>query len=79
VWGRLTYPNEETEMSAIHDSRELQALIAERSETPEFVGQVADAELYRFSDGTEVIVTNAGLVAEDEEGFAELRAEIVSA
>ena len=35
------------------------------------------AVLYRFTDGTEVIVTNAGLVTEDEPGFAELRADIL--
>jgi hypothetical protein len=59
------------------DSLELQALIAERNETPEFIGATNeghdDSELYRFSDGTEVIVTNAGLLSEHEEGWAELR------
>ena len=45
-------------------SFELQALIADRNETPVLVA-VQDAthdaiELYRFADGTEVIVTNAG-------------------
>lgn len=62
-------------------SRELQALIAERNETPKLVGtqNVSHdaAELYRFGDNTEVIVTNAGLVTEDTEGFAELRIEIL--
>ena len=64
------------------DSRELQNLIAERNETPTLVGtQNAPhdtAELYRFADGTEVIVTNAGLVTDDANGFAELRTEIVT-
>lgn len=63
-------------------SREMQALITERNETPKLVGtqDVSHdaAELYRFSDGTEVIETNAGLVTEDDEGFAELRAEILA-
>jgi hypothetical protein len=64
------------------DSIEMRNLVAERNETPEFVaagsGSGADSpELFRFADGTEVIVTNAGLVTEDADGFAELRSEIV--
>lgn len=63
------------------ESRGLRELIAERGESPVLVG-VQDVphdacELYRFSDGTEVIVTNAGVVAEGEDGFAEMRAEIL--
>ena len=64
------------------ESRELQEWITSRNETPVLVGtqDVSHdaAELYRFADGTEVIVTNAGLVAEDDDGFDELREEIGS-
>lgn len=62
-------------------SRELADLIADRNETPELVGTGTggDApELYRFGDGTEVVVTNAGLVTEDADGFADLRTAILS-
>jgi hypothetical protein len=57
---------------------ELQALIAERDEAPTLFGVGDDGcELWTFEDGTEVIVTNAGLVTDDADGFAELRATIV--
>lgn len=56
---------------------ELTALIAERGEEPELLaveGSGHDAcRLYRFSDGTDVVETNAGLVGEDDEGFDKLR------
>lgn len=61
------------------DSLELQALIAERNETPTRVAGIDNAELFRFGDNTEVIVTNAGLVTDDVEGWSELRAEIMGA
>ena len=60
------------------DSRELQALISERNETPVRVGSADALELFRFADGTEVIVTNAGLVTEDAEGWAHLREKVMS-
>lgn len=64
------------------DSRELSNLVAIRGETPKLVATQAvshdAAELYRFSDGTEVITTNAGLVTDGDDGFAELRAEVVA-
>lgn len=63
------------------DGRELQDLVAERNETPKLIGATNeghdDAELYRFRDGTEVIVTNAGLVTDDAEGWSELRTACV--
>lgn len=62
------------------DSRELNELIRDRNETPVLVGTQDvnhdAAELYRFADGTEVIVTNAGVFNEDADGFAEFRSVI---
>jgi hypothetical protein len=59
---------------------ELSKLIEERGEEPEQIahgsGILSNADgftLFRFSDGTEVIETNAGLVTEDAEGFQSLR------
>jgi hypothetical protein len=75
-------PATETLTGVTEMSTQLQDLASIRGETPVLVGtqNVSHdaAELYRFGDGTEVIVTNAGLVAEDEDGFAELRAEILA-
>ena len=63
-------------------SSELNDLIALRGETPALVGTQAvshdAAELYRFADGTEVIVTNAGLCTDYDEGFAETRELILA-
>jgi hypothetical protein len=59
---------------------ELTRLIEERGEEPAQVahgsGIPTDSDgftLFRFSDGTEVIETNAGLVTEDADGFASLK------
>jgi hypothetical protein len=59
---------------------ELSKLIEERGEEPEQVGHGSGVPtnadgftLFRFSDGTEVIETNAGLVTEDDDGFAGLK------
>ncbi len=55
---------------------ELTELIAIRGDEPKYMGASDDAEgvrLYRFPDGMEVIETNAGIVTEDMEGFAEAR------
>lgn len=57
-------------------SRELLEVIELRGEMPTRVGSLYDAELYQFADGTEVIVTNAGIVTEDDAGWHELRGTI---
>ena len=65
-------------MRPLHiNSRELMTLCRDRDEVPHLVAQSNGGELYRFEDGTEVIVTNAGLATEDDQGFAELRASIL--
>lgn len=68
-----------TEMhSEGHRSYEMMRLIGERQEEPVYVAADDDgSELYRFADGTEVIVTNAGVWPDDADGFAEVRAGIV--
>lgn len=65
---------------AVQHGVELTKLIADRGgEEPEQIGHgVAPTggdgfTLFRFSDGTEVIETNAGLVNEDDEGFAGIK------
>ncbi len=67
-------------MNATQHGLELRDLIAERGEEPKLIGHgsgiPSNADgftLFRFSDGTEVIETNAGLVTEDEDGFASLK------
>lgn len=61
---------------------ELRDMIAERGEEPTLVGvetaQHDALRLYRFSDGTEVIESNAGLHHEDDAGFQEARAAILA-
>lgn len=56
---------------------EMTDLIRERGEEPALVGvQNASHDamrLYRFSDGFEVIETNAGVCGEADDGFAEAR------
>lgn len=63
-------------MTTTHGN-ELTALIAERGEEPQQIGHGSmegdGFTLFRFADGTEVIETNAGLVTEDEDGFASLK------
>lgn len=66
---------------AIQHGLELTKLIEDRGgEEPEQIGRGCgvpmDSDgftLFRFADGTEVIETNAGLVTEDEDGFASLK------
>lgn len=65
------------------ESLELRRVAGERNEVPEFVatlnGSPDAPELWRFlSDRAEVIVTNAGVVVEGEDGFADLRARIMA-
>ena len=70
-------------MNAVPDSfgNAMREIIALRQEIPETVA-VQDAShdaavLYRFADGAEVIETNAGTVAEGDDGFSDLRAIVV--
>ena len=58
------------------DSREMLELISLRGETPAMVAANDECQLWRFADGTEVILHNAGISSEDDEGFAEARAEV---
>ena len=61
-------------------SREMAEAIRSHGNDPVFVGADATGnELYQFADTTEVVVTNAGLVTDGADGWAELRAGIVSA
>jgi hypothetical protein len=67
-------------MSTIQHGYELTKLIQERGEEPQLIGYGYGVPsnsdgftLFRFSDGTEVIETNAGLATEDDEGFASLK------
>lgn len=64
--------------NSISQSHEMRDLISLRGETPDLVGTHDDGtELYCFQDGTEIMLTNAGVVTDDADGFAELRAEIL--
>lgn len=67
-------------MTTNEHGRELSGLILERGEEPEQIGHGVlptggdGFTLFRFSDGTEVIETNAGLVTEDcGDDFATLK------
>jgi hypothetical protein len=61
--------------------RDMQSMMADRrGEEPEVIGHGSGVPsntdgftLFRFSDGTEVIETNAGIVTEDDDGFASLK------
>lgn len=60
-------------------SREMDAVVRERGEDPTFLGDDDDGnELYEFGDGSQVIITNAGVVSEDADGFTEARDLILS-
>lgn len=58
--------------------RAMQEIIRDRSEFPELVASIKELTLYRFDDTTEVIETNAGVVVEGDDGFDEVRQEILN-
>lgn len=67
-------------MATTQHGAELTALVAERNEEPTLIAhgtgiptETDGFTLFRFSDGTEVIETNAGLVAENAEEFTSLK------
>lgn len=64
-------------MSATFGNAMKEIISLRNNEQPQQVAAGDEVTLWRFSDGFEVIETNAGAVSEGEDGFEELKSSIM--